>query len=397
MKCLLTECTNNITVQPHVGRPGKYCSDACKQKNYRLNLGTVTKLTSNGVTKFPAIQFYCGLNEKYWNHHIVKPGTHVCIAPITSTKSINSITGKNERKRVKTQVLLDDKEIKYVLLDSGAFSDGIELYEGKIITNNRLSFERALYRQVAHAYEFCYPHLVEAIVSYDLLIDEVWQEGERSKQRWSKETAEFAVNETIQAAQFLALQRERINNIFGHPVKLVLSAQGVEAEQYARCTSEIVKCMKPDDIFGLGGWCISGLKRHTMLPAAKTILPPVFKILGDNNVSRVHVFGVIFPALLGYLLYLSDLHSIHLSTDSAGPATEPVRNGNWGYGSWTDPKYKKPSVLDSCKVLDETGNKAPVCDSLTRCSGLERIRHVTLTREYLASFREREPHLITSL
>jgi len=396
MKCALPECFN-IIKQSLTGRPGKYCSDACKQKDYRIRQKTVTKLSNRGVTKLPDIQFYCGLNEKYWNYHAVSPGTHVCIAPVTSIHVEEKKTGEKRRKLVKTQVLIDEKKIKHILVDSGAFSDGIELKDGQIVRNHRLSFDHALQRQIAHAYDFRYAHLVESLVSYDLLIDEVWQDGERSKQRWSVDAAEFAVEETIKAAQYLSRERRQIDRVFGHHVRLVLSAQGVEAEQYARCAAEIVKVMQSDDIFGLGGWCITGLIRHVMLPAAASILPGVFEVLGKAGVKRVHVFGVILPKLLGFLLYLCDLYGIRLSTDSAGPATEPARNGNWGYGSWTNPKYKKPFSLESCRVIDEDGNKAPTCAPGTHCAGLERIRHVALTHEYLANFRECEPSLVVSL
>lgn len=44
-----------------------------------------------------------------------------------------------------------------------------------------LSFNNdALQRQIAHAHEFRYAHLVEGIVSHNLLIDETWLDGERS-------------------------------------------------------------------------------------------------------------------------------------------------------------------------------------------------------------------------
>lgn len=268
---------------------------------------------------------------------------------------------------------------------------------GQVIRSKRLSFDHALQRQIAHAYEFRYAHLVEALVSYDLLIDETWQDGERSKIRWSVESAEYAVTKTIDAARYLASQRRRIDHAFGHHVNLCLSAQGVEASQYRHCAEEIVKVMGPDDIFGLGGWCITGLMRHIMLPAAASILPGVFEVLGQARVKRVHVFGVIIPALLGFLLYLSDQYDIQLSTDSVGPSVEPARNGNWGYGSWTDPNYKVAPILASCKTLDQDGRKAPVCAPDTMCRGLERARHVALTRDWLANFRTREPHLYHSI
>ena len=392
VKCAVPEC-RNLVKQSATGRPGKYCSDLCRLRAFRRKgRDGETKLSE---TKLPDIQFYCGLNEKFWNHHEVQPGTHVCIAPVTGRNEQDS-TGKKKSKR-ETSVLIDPAKVTHVLLDSGAFSDGIELLNGEVVRNHRLSFEDALQRQIGHAYKYRYASLVESIVSYDLLIDETWQDGERSKIRWSVDAAEYAVQETVNAAAFLSSQRRRIDRAFGHHVKLVLSAQGVDAEQYARCAEAIVKLMKPDDIFGLGGWCITGLMRHIMLPAAASILPGVFEVLGKARVKRVHVFGVVIPKLLGFLLHLCQLHDIELSTDSSGPCSEPAKNGNWGYGSWTNPAYKVAPILESCKVLDEHGRKAPTCLPDTICRGLERCRHVALTREYLAHFREREPDLVGPL
>lgn len=395
-----TQCICGKSIaQPATGRPRAYCSGACKQRAYRQS---VTKDATENVTKLkPDIQFYCGLNEKYWNHHEVEPGRYVCIAPVTSSNEVTPETRqlpKDEQKRRKvlrkTHVLIDDTKVKHIMIDSGAFSDGIELQDGSVIENKRLSFDHALQRQIAHAYDFRYAHLVESIVSYDLLIDETWQDGERSKLRWSVEAAEFAVAETIKAARYLASQRQRIDRAFNHHVRLVLSAQGVEAEQYKRCAQEIVKVMQPDDIFGLGGWCITGLIRHAMLPAAAQILPGVFEVLGKAGVKRVHVFGVIIPALLGFLLHLCDQYGMELSTDSAGPCVEPARNGNWGFGSWRDNSYRVAPVLESCRHEDEQGKKAATCTSDLRCRGNDRILHVKLTREWLANFRERESDLI---
>jgi hypothetical protein len=403
VKCARSGCPH-FAKQPTTGRPGKYCSDRCanyvrKQAQRKRERVSVTELVVS--RKQPDIQFYCGLNEKYWNYHPVEPGEYACIAPFTSTNVKDKETGEViKRVLCKTQVHIDDSKVKHILLDSSAFSDGIELdKEGSIVANKRLSFNHALQRQIAHAYEFRYAHLVDALVSYDLLIDEVWKDGVRSKDRWSVESAEFAVGETIKAAEYLSSQRRRIEKAFGHPVNLVLSAQGVEATQYKRCAQAIVKFMKPDDVFGLGGWCITGLRRYDMLPAAAVILPGVFEVLGNASVKRVHVFGVILPALLGFLLSLCDLYGMQLSTDSSGPCREPAEHGRWGYGSWTNPTYKKrsPQTLESCKAVDEQDNKAPSCPPGTHCRGLERARHVALTRDYLANFREREPRLVGPL
>lgn len=353
-------------------------------------------VTVGNVTKIkPDIQFYCGLNEISWNWHHMGTGPYVMVAPV-SLRNEKKKDGTTKRKLRETSILISNSDARHIYLDSGAFSDLIELEAGKVVENKRLSFDHALQRQIGHAYKYHYAHLVEGIVSYDLLIDEVWKDGERSKDRWSVEAAEYAVSETVKAAAYLANQRQRINQAFGHPVKLILSAQGVEAEQYARCASQIVRHMDIEhDVFGLGGWCIAGLRRHVMLPAAAQILPGVFEVLGNAGVKHTHIFGVIYPELLGFVRYLCDLHGMDISTDSAGPCTEPAMfDGRWGYGSHTNPAWKVPPVLDSCKHLDEDGNKAPTCTPDMLCRGQARAAHVAFTRKYLANFREMEPDLV---
>src|SRR5256886_1192918 len=320
------------------------------------------------------IRFYCGLNEHTWNHHEMTPGPFACIAPIY---------GKSVKTKSMTRVTVPN-EVDNILVDSGAFADRLD---------DRLSFEESMNRQIAHAYQFNYPEQVSHVASYDLLIDEKWQDGERSKQRWSKDEAEFAVRETVAAAQHIAGQRQRLNEIFGHPVGLALSAQGVEAEQYLRCAKRIVACMEDGDLFGLGGWCITGLLPSIILPSFKEIMGVVVPYLGSQGVRRVHIWGVIFPKALGYLLSLCDAYGIQPSTDSSGPCRYPVM-GNWGYGSWRDNSYKTPPILASCKEIDEYARKSPTCKPGTHCRGLERCRHVNLTRDYLANFRDREPHLM---
>jgi len=107
-------------------------------------------------------------------------------------------------------------------VDSGAFVDGLA---------DRLSFEAVLHRQIAHAYQFRYTHCVSHVASYDLLIDEKWQDVQRSKACWESDEAELAVKETVAAALYLSKQRRRLRSVFGHQVYFVLSAQGVELAQ----------------------------------------------------------------------------------------------------------------------------------------------------------------------
>lgn len=363
MRCICGEPARSSKT----GRPGKFCSDACKQSAYRGRRDGVTKLR---VTKQEDILFYCGLNEHTWNHHPMRPGPRVCIAPVY---------GRTVGTKTVTRVTVPD-EVQAVLVDSAAFSDRLD---------DRLSFEEAKNRQIAHAYQFKYARRVSHLASYDLLIDEKWQDGERSKQRWSREEAERAVRETVAAARYLAHQRRALWGAFGHRIGLVLSAQGVEVEQYVRCARQMVPLLEEEDIFGLGGWCITGLLPGVILPSFREIMAELIPYLGSQGVKRVHVWGVIFPEALAYLLALCDRSAMQLSTDSSGPCRYPIL-GQWGYGSWRQNSYKTPPILASCKAVDSDGHKVPTCLPDARCRGLERCRHVQLTGDWLAHFRERE-------
>jgi hypothetical protein len=350
MKCAIPECPKPARLSA-TGRPGRFCSNACKQKSYYRRI--VTKPREASITKVPDILFYCGLNAKTWAHHPVQPGKYACIAPVY---------GKTKATKMINQVKVP-ASVEGVLMDSGAFSDKID---------ERLSFEEARNRQIMHAYRFGYVDQVSHIASYDLLIDEKWQDGERSKIRWSKDEAEEAVKETIAAARYLASQRRYLRGAFGHRVGLALSAQGVDVEQYMRCTT--------------------GLAPALVLPSFCEVMCELIPYLGSQGVKQIQAWGVIFPEALGYLLYLCDLYTIRLSVDSSGPARCPV-TGDWGYGSWRDSTYRKPPVLKSCRTLGEQGKKAPACPPGTFCLGLEQTRHVQFTIDWLTHFREREADL----
>ncbi len=379
-------CGNILNTQQETGRPRTYCSDRCRKRGQRARetLVDVTKLEKSDVTKLPDILFYCGLNERTWNHHAMETGEYVCIAPVC---------GKTEKTKTINRVYAAPDKVKYVLMDSSAFSDKIELSpQGTILKNDRLSFEDALHRQITHAYQFKYVEQVTHLASYDLLIDETWLDGERSKQRWSRDAAAYAVRETVSAAVYLSKQRRRLRKVFGHPIGLVLSAQGVEVEQYMYCAEQIIPYLEEGDIFGLGGWCITGLLPTIMLPCFKQVMSKLIPFLASQGIKRVHVWGVIMPEALAFLYALCRRYGIQPSTDSSGPCRYPIL-GNWGYGSWRNSAYRVPPILQTCKAVNAYGKKVPVCLPDTRCRGLERCRHVTLTRDYLAHFHEREPLL----
>lgn len=289
------------------------------------------------------IFFYCGLNEQQWNHHPVDPGTFACVAPVY---------GKTVQKKKRNRVKVPSET--QVIQDSGAFSDGID---------ERLSLEAALERQVIHAETYAYAAQVTHRASYDLLIDEKWEGGVRRKARWTEQDAEYAVKTTVYAAAHLAQHRAGI--------KLVLSAQGVSAQQYLRCAQQIVPLLEDGDIFGLGGWCITGKMPAQMMPVFRETMRLVIPFLGREGVKRVHIWGVCYAPALGELLWLCDEWGITVSTDSAGPSILPAM-GQWGYAEWRDNTYKQPPV---------------------EIRGLERARHVQATRTWLQSFRE-TPHYV---
>jgi hypothetical protein len=95
VQCAIPECPNMAKLSD-TGRPGYYCSLACKQKAYRLRHKSVTKLSEQSVTKLPDIEFYCGINAQWWAHHLVAPGPLACVAPMygarKDTKQVNTIT-----------------------------------------------------------------------------------------------------------------------------------------------------------------------------------------------------------------------------------------------------------------------------------------------------------------
>lgn len=293
------------------------------------------------------IEFYCGVGERRWNYHPVAPGPLACISPVK---------GRTKRTLRENRVTVPD-EVTGIIQDSGAFQDAMD---------NRLTFAAALDRQVAHADKYHYANRIVYRVSYDLLIDEVWQNGNRYKRRWSVQDAETAVAETIAAAAYLAQHRNGYN--------LILSAQGVDAAQYTRCVEAILPYLDTArDTLGLGGWCIIGMMPRRMMPVFRETLHAVIPMVARAGIQRVHIFGVIFPAALGELLWMADRHGIAVSTDSTSPANNPWR-GDWGYGEWRDNSYQ---------VVP------------TSIRGLERARHVQLTRAWLARLREtpwyREP------
>jgi len=277
-----------------------------------------------------------GINETKWNHHSVEPGPYVCISPVY---------GKSERTKQENRVVIP-KDCK-VRQDSGAFCDG---------PGQRLSFEKALWRQIEHAEKYGYAEQITERASYDLLIDEKWISGVRHKRRWTVQEADLAIKETIEAAKFL-MERGATRRI--------LSVQGVDASQYLDCAKEIIPLLRYGDVLGLGGWCITGKNKRSMLPEFLRTMSIVIPYAGERLVGKMHIWGVLLAEALGPLLWLCDQHKIELATDSSGPSWRPAF-GEWGYAEWRKKDYERPPV---------------------HIRGLYRKRHVQQVREWLASFR----------
>jgi hypothetical protein len=194
------------------------------------------------------------------------------------------------------------------MLDSGAFSDPPDRRLHPLAALERqLAWERNASRLWGASF------VSEALVSYDRLIDETWIDGKRHKRRWSLADAEEAVTETVEAAFALAFHRQRLK-----PRQLVLSCQGVEWEQYRDCAEAVLAFARPEDILGLGGWCIIG-RFTTWMPQFRRTVEEVVPRVAAAGLSRVHVFGVLYLPALTHLANVARECRVQISTDSSGP------------------------------------------------------------------------------
>lgn len=171
-----------------------------------------------------------------------------------------------------------------IILDSGAFQD--------ISHEERLTFQTALSRQLE--FEKRVGFTSNYIVSYDHIVDECpTVRGKRKKHRVSFSTAERYVDETIDAAKFLADCRKELE-----PRRLILSNQGVTPSQYVECVKEILKFSEPVDVIGLGGFCIIGQVPRLINDYFK-VIEETLPLLETRKIRRLHIFGVgVFKVLI---------------------------------------------------------------------------------------------------
>jgi hypothetical protein len=210
-----------------------------------------------------------------------------------------------------------------ILYDSGAYTD--------VLTNSRVTQESSLNRQLETLAQL--PPAREIwLVTYDRLIDEKHIiVGHTVKQRWSVEEGEEAVRQTVEAARYLDEFRHRLNGY-----KLVMSCQGVNADQYARCVEQVLEYVKPDDVLGLGGWCILGKQKRWQGTFWETI-QRVIPMVAESGVKRVHIFGCTwYKPIKGFpnpplpvLLNLCDRYRISLSTDGRSPISNALWKNGW--------------------------------------------------------------------
>lgn len=229
--------------------------------------------------------------------------------------------GKRKGQRITVMKVPDCGSVNFswseVLYDSCAFTD--------VLTQSRITPELALDRQLVTLRQL--PSMLRLLlVSYDLLIDEKHINGTRVKQRWSVEEGEEAVKATVKAAKYLDSQRYRLDGY-----ELVMSCQGVDAAQYQKCVSEVLAYCQPNDVLGLGGWCILG-RQKSYLPTFWEAMRRSLPLIAEAGLKKVHIFGVTwykptqgFIPPLPVLLYECDRFGLSLSTDG----TSPIGNALW--------------------------------------------------------------------
>lgn len=236
----------------------------------------------------------------------------------------------------------------WVLGDSGAFSHDPSCRWA--LSEHRcrlLQWEQAFSRRIEYSgWQF------RAVSSYDVLIDETWVNGIRNKQRWTPESAQWAVTQTIQAAQYLAAHRQDLA-----PRTLVLGCQGVNADQYEYCVEQILQVATSNDWIALGGWCIIGQQKHYLIEFYE-VLRRVIPKIAHAGVRHIHLFGVLYEPAIAPFHWICQQYGLTCSTDSARPIINcitPSPKALKRAGALA--AYWKDNVLawkEKCAVIDKS-------------------------------------------
>ena len=192
-----------------------------------------------------------------------------------------------------------------IMIDSGAFQD--------VGSDSRLTFHEALDRQLKFEKRFN-GYKAEAIVSYDRLVDEQLDlVNGQVKKRVSHKVANDYVMETIEAAEFLSKNRNRLGKR-----KLILSCQGISVSQYLKCLDNILSIAEKKDIIGFGGFCIIS-KNIKYEQQYYDILKKAVPKIKETGLRRLHIFGVgMFRALVQTDIF-TRINGIETSYDTSSP------------------------------------------------------------------------------
>jgi len=252
------------------------------------------------MSKIPDVKLYVGAGPTKLNGEPVILNGSRCFSAAYRPSKINA-------------KILDPQKVQ-ILLDSGAYTDRTK--------NKRLNPQKALARQlfwektISKIWQINNYH-VEAIVSYDFLIDEFIIKNVMSPIKWSIETARAALETTIANAKYLTALRKELA-----PRQLVLVCQGINFQQYLECIERILDFAKPGDILGFGGWSKLGASRTYFKQSFLDLIDAASPRIARAGISKIHIFGTMCLQSLALALYLLDRYEIQLSVDSTKPLLE---------------------------------------------------------------------------
>ncbi len=206
------------------------------------------------------------------------------------------------------KVTLDPGSKASYMLDSGAFQD--------VRSEHRLTFKQALDRQLN--FERSVGVRAEAFVSYDRLVDEqIGDEGQFKKRVDADIGAEY-VEETVKAAEFLSSKRGELDGR-----KLILSCQGTSTRQYLQCLGSVLDAAEPEDVIGIGGFCILS-KSKAYEREFYEIIGNGFPMMRDAGIKRVHIFGMGVFRVLVQTDVFARMNGLECSYDTSAPELNAV-------------------------------------------------------------------------
>lgn len=208
-----------------------------------------------------------------------------------------------------------------VRCDSGAFQDAGRRH-GRVMPWTALREQLKLEEQLRwHLGDESFHFEVVFIYDDVVGVDEFLVNGKLVKQRGNTMTAAPAVWETLQSARYYASQRERIKGRIG------FVGQGVTPEQYLWCVRVMRHWMRPDDVFGFGGFCVWGRMPKQITPVAHKTIKHVLPVLWSAGIRHFHLLGVQYAPAIEWVALLArwlnegltEEDRITFATDGNGP------------------------------------------------------------------------------